>query len=336
MEKETKQERDTPNILKERINLKPCEYPQFKDFTKAINHAFWLVDEFNFDQDIQDFKVILSEVEQEAVKRSMLAISQVEVSVKDFYGQVVSRRFPKPEIKSMATTFAENEVRHEDAYSELLEKLGLNEEFEKINDIPELRDRVKYLSKYKEYQNADDIEEFIKALILFSIYIEGCSLMGQFLILQSYKKHTNCLKGICNVVEATSVEENLHSLGASALINELKKEAPEIFTPALRKLIITQTEKALKAEIKVVEWIFEKGELEFLSKNDVIEFLKNRFNLCLQEIDFDPIFEVNEDIQEKTEWFEVKLRTDASNDFFHNKSTSYTKCTQSFDAEDIF
>src|SRR5690625_5649716 len=71
----------------------------------------------------------------------MLAIGQVEVAVKTFWGDLY-HRMPKPEVGSVGYTFAESEVRHHDAYSHLLEILGLNNEYEKIEDIPELFQRV--------------------------------------------------------------------------------------------------------------------------------------------------------------------------------------------------
>jgi len=63
----------------------------------------------------------------------MLAIAQVEVAVKTFWGDIY-RRLPKPEVGSVGYTFAESEVRHHDAYSHLLEILGLNSEFENIEE----------------------------------------------------------------------------------------------------------------------------------------------------------------------------------------------------------
>ena len=36
---------------------------------------------------------------------------------------------------------------------------------------------------------------------------------------------------------------------------------------------------AYDAESKIVDWIFEKGELDFLPKDVVNEFIKNRFNI---------------------------------------------------------
>ena len=55
----------------------------------------------------------------------MLAISQIEVAVKSFWGDIY-QKMPKPEVGAVGATFAESEVRHADAYSHLLEILGLN------------------------------------------------------------------------------------------------------------------------------------------------------------------------------------------------------------------
>ena len=54
---------------------------------------------------------------------------------------------PKPEIGAVGATFAESEVRHADAYSNLIQVLGLNSEFENLLQVPGIRKRIKYLDK---------------------------------------------------------------------------------------------------------------------------------------------------------------------------------------------
>jgi ribonucleoside-diphosphate reductase beta chain len=124
------QERKT-DIFEKRINLKPYEYPQLYEYVPAIRHSYWIHTEFNFTSDIQDFKSRLTAVERSAIKNTMLAISQIEVAVKSFWGDLY-QRMPKPEIGAVGSTFAESEVRHADAYSHLLEILGLNNEFKAL------------------------------------------------------------------------------------------------------------------------------------------------------------------------------------------------------------
>ena len=128
------QQRQT-DIFEKRINLKPYEYPNLYEYVPAIRHSYWIHSEFNFTSDIQDFKSRLSPVEKNAIKNTMLAISQIEVAVKSFWGDLY-HRIPKPEVGSVGSTFAESEVRHADAYSHLLEILGLNSEFSELKKKP--------------------------------------------------------------------------------------------------------------------------------------------------------------------------------------------------------
>ncbi len=72
--------------------------------------------------DIQDFNVKLNDVERSVVKNTLLAISQIEVSVKKFWTQL-GNRFPKPEFEQVGVTCGESEVRHANAYAHLLEVL---------------------------------------------------------------------------------------------------------------------------------------------------------------------------------------------------------------------
>ena len=132
------------DLFEKRVNLKPYEYPHLYEYVPAIRHSYWIHSEFNFTSDIQDFKSRLSDVERSAIKNTMLAISQIEVAVKSFWGDLY-HRIPKPEVGSVGSTFAESEVRHADAYSHLLEILGLNVEFKELKKKPAIMKRVHYL-----------------------------------------------------------------------------------------------------------------------------------------------------------------------------------------------
>lgn len=132
------------DIFKKRINLKPYEYPELYEYVNAVRHSYWVHTEFNYTSDVHDFKININEAERHAIKHTMLAIAQIEVTVKSFWGDIY-KKMPKPEVAAVGFTFAESEVRHMDAYAHLLEILGLNEEFEKINQMPVLLERVKYL-----------------------------------------------------------------------------------------------------------------------------------------------------------------------------------------------
>ncbi len=328
------QQRQT-DIFEKRINLKPYEYPHLYEYVPAIRHSYWIHSEFNFTSDIQDFKIQLTDSERSAIKNTMLAISQIEVAVKSFWGDIY-HRIPKPEIGSVGSTFAESEVRHADAYSHLLEILGLNSEFKELKKKPAIMKRVRYLETALKNSKSDDNREYAESILLFSLFIEHVSLFSQFLIIMAFNKHKNMLKGISNVVEATSKEEQIHGDFGIDLIKILQKENPDWFTKNYHENIQQMCKDAFEAESEVVDWIFENGELDFLPKAVVNEFLKNRFNNSLESIGIEKVFDVDQDLVSETEWFDDEIIGTKHGDFFVKRSINYSKKTQSITSDDLF
>ena len=324
-----------PNIFTKRIALKPYEYPNLVEYVDAIRHSYWVHTEFNFTSDIQDFKVHLNEKEQSAVQRAMLAISQIEIAVKTFWGDIY-KRLPKPEIGSVGATFAESEVRHADAYSHLLQLLGLNKEFENLLEVPAIRRRIKYLEKSISNSKSVENQDYFESVVLFSMFVENVSLFSQFLVIMSFNKHKNVLKGMSNAVEATSKEENIHAEFGFDLVNLIKKENPSWWTPELVEDLIDATVEAFEAESEIVDWIFEKGDMDFLTKEQTIEFIKHRFNVSLNSIGIDNVFEVDEKLLETTEWFDDEILTTKHTDFFNKRSINYSKKSKSITLNDLF
>ncbi|MUU79337.1 ribonucleotide-diphosphate reductase subunit beta [Winogradskyella endarachnes] len=323
------------NIFEKRINLKPYEYPELYEYVDAIRHSYWIHSEFNFTSDIQDFKTRLTIVEQNAIKNTMLAISQIEVAVKSFWGDIY-HKMPKPEIGSVGATFAESEVRHHDAYSHLLEILGLNNEFKHLKKKPVIMRRVHYLETALKNAKSEDNKEYAESILLFSLFIEHVSLFSQFLIIMAFNKHKNMLKGVSNVVEATSKEEQIHGDFGIDIIKIIKKENPTWFDEEHSNVVRELCKEAFKSESTLVDWIFEAGELDFLPKDVINEFIKNRFNNSLESIGIEKVFDVDEKLIEQTEWFDDEIIGTKHGDFFVKRSINYSKRTKSITSDDLF
>ena len=152
----------------------------------------------------------------------------------------------------------------------------------------------------------------------------------------SFNKNNNVLKGISNVVEATSKEEEIHGNFGVEIINIIKKENPDWFDDEFQDLINSACKKAYRAECGVLDWIFEAGELDFLTKETIQEFVKNRFNNSLNKIGYESIFEVNKEIIASTKWFDVEITATKEGDFFYKKSVDYNKKSKSITVDDLF
>jgi ribonucleoside-diphosphate reductase beta chain len=71
--------------------------------------------------------------------------------------------------------------------------------------------------------------------------------------------------------------------------------------------------------------MFEKGELEFLSKEVVQEYLKFRCNKSLTLIGYEPLFEIDETLKKESDFFDRMTTASISFDFFDSKSTDYSE-----------
>ena len=226
--------------------------------------------------------------------------------------------------------------RHADSYSHLLEILGLNDEFEKIKDIPALKQRVDYLSKMVQYSKSEDDREYILSMILFSLFTEHVSLFSQFLVMMSFNKHRNLFKGLSNVIEATSKEEQIHGLFGIDVVNIIREEHPEWFDEDLKQEIYKACQEAYESEVKVIDWILGEGELEFMSSDVVKEFVKQRLNNSLVAVGYEELFDVDKELVDETKWFDDEVIGTKLTDFLHKRSVNYTKFSQSINGDTIF
>ena len=324
---------NAPDVFRKRVALKPYEYPQLLEYVDAIRHSYWVHTEFNYSSDIQDMKVNLTTHEASVVEKAMLAISQIEVQVKTFWAKI-GDKMPKPEIQAVGVTFGESEVRHADAYSNLIELMGLNERFEQITEVPAMKKRIDYLER--AMVTPVDNKDYFHNIVLFSMFIENVSLFSQFLIMMAFNKHKNVLKGISNAVEATSKEEDVHARFGFDLVNIIRAENPQWFDKDTTSTINALAREAYKAEAAIVDWIYGEADLDFLPKETVKEFLKQRFNQSLVAIGQKPLYTVDPQAIEDTQWFIEETLSTKNIDFFVKRSTAYSKKSKAFTSDDLF
>ena len=323
------------DLFKPRKEIKPYEYPELLEYTDAIRQSYWVHTEFNFTSDIQDFKQNVKPHEQKTIKNAMLAIAQVEVAVKTFWGDLY-HRMPKWETGAVGATFSESEVRHADAYSHLLEILGLNEEFKNIDNIPALRERVDELTMHTKLSKSEEDRDYVLSILLFSLFIEHVSLFSQFLIMMSFNKYKNLFRGLSNAIEATSKEEQIHGLFGIEIINILREERPEWFDDKMEQAVYEACKQSYESEKKVIDWLFEDGELDFLSKHTVREFVKNRLNNSLESIGYEKLFDTDEKALEEVSWFDDEVISTKLTDFLSKRSVNYTKFSNSVTEDTLF
>lgn len=324
------------NIFTERKEYKPFEYGHITTpLINAMWASHWTHNEFNFQNDIQDFKTKISEEERGVVKRAILLTSQLEVAVKSYWSNI-GKVLPKPEIADMGAVFGGVEVIHSRAYAEILERLGLNEEFSTLFKEPVVNNRVKYLSKYVNKIYKNDWKNITYSLILFTLFTEATSLFSQFYTVLGFNRFRGVFKDISNVIQYTSKEENLHMEGGIALIRQIRQEVPEIFDEEFEAKIYEEVAEAFDAEERLIDWILQGYENEFLSEKILKSYVKFRLNECLDKIGYVKPYKITEKETDSFIWMEEEVYASALTDFFHKRPIDYAKKNKVYNEEELF
>lgn len=321
------------DIFEPRFSAKPYEYPYAVELKNMIADTYWRHTELSFNADVNDIES-LPPHHKEAVLRSLLAISTIEVAVKTFWAQL-GTHFPKPEFDMLGIGAAESENRHFESYSHLLTLLNLENRFEEIKEIEAIKGRFDYLNKYLKLspQNSDK-KKYVLKLILFSILIEHTSLFGQFATVMYFFRHEGLMKDIRNIIKWTALDETIHFKIGAYIINILREEHPEIFDEEMKETVRKACIKSVKYESAILDWIFENGELEKMSKTDILNYMKNQVNTSLESIGYDKCFEVGD--LSNTDFFFDEVFATAQDDFLAMRPIDYTVGDTPITADDLF
>lgn len=322
-------------LFEEQINRKPDLYPWTQPFIKALQDGFWTVREFNFSSDIQDFRVKLTDQERGIIIRALSTIGQLEISVKKFWAKL-GENLPHPSINDLGYVMANSEVVHGDAYERLLEVLGLESAFDDLLKEDIIRGRVNYLRKHLHKFHADNKRQFIYSIILFTLFVENIALFSQFYTIMFFGRYKNLLKDTNKQVEYTSREEDLHAKIGIKIINTLRHEYPELFDEELEGKILYESGQAVRYECEVIRWILGDYYSEKLNPEILDNLIKSRMNISLKDISYNPIFEVDQELLKKTDWFDEQIYGNNMTDFFNSKPTEYAKKNKSCSIDDLF
>jgi len=319
-------------LLKERLHFKPFEYQWAYDYWFKQQNAHWLHTEINMQKDIKDWDENLTKSEKNVIGNILKGFAQTETHVNDYWSQYVTTWFPIPEIKMMAVTFGAFETIHATAYSYLNDSLGLDD-FKAFLQDEATMNKLQVLIDVDK--NDTSIANIARSIALFSACAEGIQLFSSFAVLLSFRK-SNRLKGIGQQMIFSVRDESLHSEAGCKLFRELVKENPDIWTWEFKNSIIEGVQFSLVNEFVYIESIFEMGELETISKEELKNFMYDRANRKLAELGLEPVYKVNPKLMEDMSWFYIMVSGEQQTDFFDNRETGYAKPNEDWNSDDLF
>jgi ribonucleoside-diphosphate reductase beta chain len=308
-------------ITTKRIAFKPFRYQWAYDYWFAQQNAHWLHTEISMMQDVRDWNENLNESEKNVIGNTLKGFTQTECEVGSYWSTYIPKWFPVPEIKMLGKGLGAFEDIHATAYSYLNDTLGLDD-FEAFLEDESTMAKLNLLMSVDP--NTEDIAEKAKSLALFSACAEGIQLFSSFAILLSFRK-SNRMIGVGQQMIFSVRDESLHSEAGCKIFRTVIEENPEIWTDSFRADLYAGVELAIRNEFTYINNVFEMGDLDTITKDQLKNFMYDRANRKLSELMLKPKYAVDATLLEEMSWFYILVSGEQQTDFFANKDTGYAK-----------
>lgn len=269
--------------------------------------------------DVKDWKKNLTDAERHLLTQIFRFFTQADIEVNNCYMRHYSRVFQPTEVQMMLAAFSNMETIHIDAYSHLLDTLGMPEvEYQAFMKYKEMKDKYDYMQGF----NVDSKEDIAKTLAVFGAFTEGLQLFASFAMLLNFQRFGK-MKGMGQIVAWSVRDETLHTLSAIKLFRTFLDENPEIWTEKLRSEIEESCRIIIEHEDAFIDLAFEfEGAIEGLEPEDVKRYIRYIGDRRLNQLGMQPIFHIE---RNPLPWLDEILGAPEHTNFFENRVTEYAK-----------
>ena len=301
----------------EQKGYKPFSYPWAFDAWKAQQKMHWLPEEVQLNEDVIDYKERLTDDERAVVTDVLRFFTQGDVDVGNCYIDKYLTMFKPVEVRMMLTAFSNMETIHMQAYSHLLDTLGLPEsEYNKFMDIDCMR------KKHENDIKIHDATELLQALAIYGGFVEGLQLFGSFAILMNFQRF-GLLKGVGQIVTWSVRDETLHSESIIKLFHVLAKES-DINIRWLEVVIKRKAQAALNLEKEFLMYVFRDGrKVRGIDFNSIYNYLKHLYHMRMDMLGFKRDEKVENGMC--LQYMQDLLHSVEFANFFTSKSSEYTR-----------
>lgn len=318
------------SLLKAEPIFKPFSYPWAYDAWKVQQQIHWLPEEVPMADDVKDWKQNLSEPEVHLLTQIFRFFTQADIEVNNCYMKHYSRVFQPTEVQMMLAAFSNMETIHIDAYSHLLDTIGMPEvEYSAFMKYKEMKDKYDYMQQF----NVNSKEDIAKTLAVFGGFTEGLQLFASFAMLLNFQRFGK-MKGMGQIVAWSVRDETLHTNSIIKLFRTFVSENPEVWTPELREFLTESCRTIVEHEDAFIDLAFEfEGAIEGLTAHDVKMYIRYIADRRLNQLGLDSIYNIE---RNPLPWLDEILSAPEHTNFFENRVTEYAKAATKGTWDDAF
>ncbi len=252
----------------------------------CANH--WMPTEVPMNKDIEIWKSNeLTEDERKVIMRNLGFFSTAESLVGNNLVLAIFKHVTNAECRQYLLRQAFEEAVHTHTFLYVVESLGLNEGevFNMYHEVPAIARKDAFEMELTQEildpdfttQTFEGAQAFLKNLIGFYLIMEGIFFYTGFVMILSFHRR-NLMKGIGEQFQYIMRDETIHLNFGIDLINGIKAENPEIWTPEFQEQMVDRIRQSVELEIAYAKDCLPNGILGLNADlfRDYVQYIADR------------------------------------------------------------
>jgi ribonucleoside-diphosphate reductase beta chain len=252
------------------MQLYPIKYKWAWDMYNMANANHWLPTEIGMQKDIEQWKSndVLTDDERRAFEIIIGFFATAESLAANNVVLALYKHITAPECRMYLLKQGYEEAVHTHAFQYIIESLGMDESrlFNMYQEIESIYNKDNLVFSLNEGIFKDDFQtgtfendqKFVENIAVFALVLEGIYFYSAFAVMLGFQRQ-NKMVGTAEQIQYIMRDESLHlNLGIN-LINGIKEEQPELWTPEFQERIINLVKRGVDLENAFTREVFPKG-----------------------------------------------------------------------------
>ncbi|MGA4578436.1 ribonucleotide-diphosphate reductase subunit beta [Limisphaera sp. VF-2] len=252
----------------------------------CANH--WMPTEIPMQRDIELWKSDqLTPDERRVILRNLGFFSTAESLVGNNIVLAIYRYITNPEARQYLLRQAFEEAIHTHAFHYICESLGLDarEVFNMYHEINSIHDKDLFEMRLTEdilqpdftTETTEGLQRFVKNLVGFYVIMEGLFFYSGFAMILNFHRQGR-MTGIGEQFQYILRDETIHLNFGIDLINGIRMENPEIWTPTFRQELQSLIEQAVELEVLYARDCLPRGILGLKAEmfREYVQYIADR------------------------------------------------------------
>jgi ribonucleoside-diphosphate reductase beta chain len=307
----------------------PMSYMWAREHYKNGVANNWVPEEISMQQDVEQWKSpsFLSETERHLILWNLGFFSTAESLTANNIVLAIYQHVTNPECRQYLLRQAYEEAVHTDTFIYCCDTLGLDPEviYNMYQTVPSIKAKDDFVIQLTTSvfapgfttQGTKNIQKFIHDLIGYYVIMEGIFFYAGFAMMLALKRQ-NKMIGIGEQFEYIMRDESIHLAFGCDLINAIKAENPEIWTPQFQAEIVELIKHAVILEKAYAHDACPQGLLGINAEqfSEYVEYIADR---RLERIDLPKVYGRKNPFP----WMSQSTDLSKEKNFFETRVTEY-------------